>query len=150
MHVLEIKNLNYSVDGNAILKNINLSVNSGDFLTIVGPSGAGKSTLLKIIASLLTPTSGSIEYEGKDIGQYSPLEYRRQVSYCFQQPSLFGKTVRDNLIFPYQIRREEVNEEHLTELLDKVSLNQTFLKKYINSFSGVENQLVVLIVILFF
>ena len=65
MHLLEIKNLNYSVDGNTILKNINLSVNSGDFLTIVGPSGAGKSTLLKIIASLLTPTSGSIEYDGK-------------------------------------------------------------------------------------
>ena len=85
MHLLEIKNLNYSVDGNTILKNINLSVNSGDFLTIVGPSGAGKSTLLKIIASLLTPTSGSIEYDGKDISQYSPLEYRRQVSYCFQQ-----------------------------------------------------------------
>ena len=53
MHLLEIKNLNYSVDGNTILKNINLSVNSGDFLTIVGPSGVGKSTLLKIIASLL-------------------------------------------------------------------------------------------------
>ena len=56
MHLLEIKNLNYSVDGNTVLKNINLSVNSGDFLTIIGPSGAGKSTLLKIIASLLTPT----------------------------------------------------------------------------------------------
>lgn len=90
MHLLEIKNLNYSVDGNTILKNINLSVNSGDFLTIIGPSGAGKSTLLKIVASLLTPTSGSIEYEGKDISQYSLLEYRRQVSYCFQQPSLFS------------------------------------------------------------
>ena len=145
MHLLEIKNLNYSVDGNTVLKNINLSVNSGDFLTIIGPSGAGKSTLLKIIASLLTPTSGSIEYEGKDISQYSPLEYRRQVSYCFQQPSLFGKTVRDNLIFPYQIRREEVNEEHLTELLDKVSLNQNFLKKNINSLSGGEKQRVALI-----
>ncbi len=79
----------YIEDGNTVLKNINLSVNSGDFLTIIGPSGAGKSTLLKIIASLLTPTSGSIEYEGKDISQYSPLEYRRQVSYCFQQPSLY-------------------------------------------------------------
>lgn len=145
MHLLEIKNLNYSVDGNTVLKNINLSVNSGDFLTIIGPSGAGKSTLLKIIASLLTPTSGSIEYEGKDISQYSPLEYRRQVFYCFQQPSLFGKTVRDNLIFPYQIRREEVNEEHLTELLNKVSLNHTFLKKNINSLSGGEKQRVALI-----
>ena len=53
MHLLEIKNLNYSVDGNTVLKNINLSVNSGDFLTIIGPSGAGKSTLLKLLLAYL-------------------------------------------------------------------------------------------------
>lgn len=145
MHLLEIKNLNYSVNGITILKNINLSIDSGDFLTIVGPSGAGKSTLLKIIASLLSSSSGSIKYKDKNINDYSPLEYRRQVSYCFQQPSLFGKTIRDNVVFPYQIRKKKVDEERLTQLLEKVSLDRTFLDKDINSLSGGEKQRVALI-----
>lgn len=145
MHLLEVENLNYSVDGHPILKNINLTVDSGDFLTIVGPSGAGKSTLLKIIASLLSPSSGSIKYKNKDITQYSPQEYRRQVSYCFQQPSLFGKTVKDNVIFPYQIRKKKADEVRLAQLLEKVSLDPTFLDKDINSLSGGEKQRVALI-----
>ena len=73
---------------------------SGEFKLITGPSGCGKSTLLKIVASLLSPTEGTILFAGKDIATLSPESYRQQVSYCVQTPSLFGDTVYDNLVFP--------------------------------------------------
>lgn len=145
MHLLELKNLSYLVKGKRILSKLNLTVEQNDFLTIVGPSGAGKSTLLKLIASLLTPTAGQIYYQDKNIAEYSPLAYRRQVSYCFQQPSLFGKTVKDNLLFPYQIRKKEVDQAHLLSLLQKVQLDATFLNKEITALSGGEKQRVALI-----
>lgn len=64
---------------------------------------------------------------------------------CLNIVGKFPIASSNHLFFPYQIRREEVNEEHLSELLDKVSLNQTFLKKKINSLSGGEKQRVALI-----
>ena len=58
MAILSLQNVGYKVDTNEILKNINLDVNETEFITITGPSGGGKSTLLKIIATLLTATTG--------------------------------------------------------------------------------------------
>lgn len=60
MALLELHDVNYQTDDRLILNQITLSVEKGDFLTITGPSGGGKSTLLRLIASLLTPTSGEI------------------------------------------------------------------------------------------
>lgn len=57
---LETKGLNYSVDGQSILSDINIAIEQGSYNTIVGPSGSGKSTLLRLLADLLTPTSGEI------------------------------------------------------------------------------------------
>lgn len=145
MHLLELDNIGYTVKEKKILTGLCLTVEQHNFLTIVGPSGAGKSTLLKLIASLLTPTAGQIYYQGKNITEYSPLAYRRQVSYCFQQPSLFGKTVKDNLLFPYQIRKKEADQTHLLRLLQKVRLDASFLNKDITALSGGEKQRVALI-----
>ncbi len=64
------------------------------------------------MASLLSPTEGTVLFEGHDIATLSPERYRQQVSYCVQTPSLFGETVYDNLIFPWQIaskRRSRIN-----------------------------------------
>ena len=60
MAILSLQNVGYKVDTNEILKNINLDINENEFITITGPSGGGKSTLLKIIATLLTATTGEI------------------------------------------------------------------------------------------
>ncbi len=76
------------------------SLRAGEFKLITGPSGCGKSTLLKIVASLISPTSGTLLFEGEDVSTLKPEIYRQQVSYCAQTPTLFGDTVYDNLIFP--------------------------------------------------
>ena len=88
---------------------------------------------------------GTIFYHGSDIQKLDPIKYRRQVMYCFQQPVLFGKTVKDNLSFPYQIRNKEVDLVRLDSLLKIVDLPAEFLYKEINSLSGGEKQRVAVI-----
>lgn len=145
MPLLEVKNLSFEVEGKKILENIDLAIEKGGFLSITGPSGSGKSTLLKIIATILSKTSGEILYQGKPIDSFEPTEYRKEVSYCFQSPVLFGETVEDNLAFPYSIREKEFDEKKAVEYLEMVGLPSMYLSKSINSLSGGEKQRVALI-----
>ncbi|MDO4526548.1 MAG: metal ABC transporter ATP-binding protein [Candidatus Saccharibacteria bacterium] len=62
MKLIELKNLSLGYDGNAVLKNLNISIDEGDFICIVGPNGAGKSTLVKGILGLLKPLNGEVVY----------------------------------------------------------------------------------------
>lgn len=64
---IQIKNLNFSYGKNLALKDINLDINSDDFLCIIGPNGGGKSTFLKLILGFLSPSSGQINFEDKNI-----------------------------------------------------------------------------------
>lgn len=98
--MLELKNICFSAEENGvkkdILKDINLTIDER-FVAITGPNGGGKSTLIKIIAGVITPTSGQILFNGVDITEMSITERARiGVSYAFQQPVRFkGITVFD-------------------------------------------------------
>ena len=88
MKVLEIKNLNKSFDKKEILNSISLSISSGKIVGLLGKNGAGKTTLIKLINDLLTPTSGEILVNGKEIG----VESKKVISY------LPERTYLNNLI----------------------------------------------------
>ena len=94
--MLELKNINYEIDGKMILENINLRIDD-HFVAITGPNGSGKSTLAKIIAGIAIPTSGQILLDGEDITELSITERAKKgISYAFQQPVRFkGLTVKD-------------------------------------------------------
>ena len=143
--VLTIEDVGYRTGGTTILNNVSFSLLPGEFRLITGPSGCGKSTLLKIIASLLTPTSGKIVFEGKDISTLSPEAYRQQVSYSVQTPSLFDSTVYDNLIFPWQIRHKTPDPERFSADLARFNLPPDTLTKSVSELSGGEKQRVSLI-----
>ncbi|MER1955671.1 MAG: ATP-binding cassette domain-containing protein [Desemzia incerta] len=143
--IIKLTQLSFKANDNLILNDINLSVEEGEFVTITGPSGSGKSTLLKIMASMISQTAGSIAYQGKRLEEYDPIAYRKEVSYCFQTAVLFGKTVQENLSFPYEIRQEAFNSEKAVAYLMKVGLNKTYLKKNINDLSGGEKQRIALV-----
>lgn len=143
--ILSLKNVGYRVKDKDIISNFSLDIATGAFLTIVGPSGGGKSTLLKLLANLISPTSGEIDFKDKNINAYSPTNYRRQVSYCFQQPSLFGETVKDNLEFPFKIRKQTTDQSKMEQVLESVDLKPDFLNKNITELSGGEKQRVALI-----
>lgn len=145
MTLLELKQVDFRPQEQTILQEVSFSVDAGDYLAITGPSGGGKSTLLKLIATLLTPTAGEILFEGKPQSTYAVTEYRQQVSYCFQQPTLFGQTVRDNVAFPFLIRNSSFDEGKVQQLLQQVALPNSFLDKPIVELSGGEKQRVALI-----
>ncbi|WP_429971500.1 ABC transporter ATP-binding protein [Fructilactobacillus sp. Tb1] len=145
MPQLETKKLCYDIDQRQILKDIDFAIEKADIVTITGPSGSGKSTFVKLLASLLTPTSGAVYFEGKNVKDLNAVSYRRKVSYAVQQPTLFGDTVRENLEFPYQIRKKPFDEQHAIKALQTVDLGAADLDRQVTSLSGGEKQRVALL-----
>lgn len=143
--IFDIQNVGLTVSRRTLLANISFKVAPGEFVTISGPSGSGKSTLLLLLATLLTPTEGQIIFSGQPQQEYEMTAYRRMVSYCYQQPSLFGETVEDNLAFPFQIRQKPVNHDRMVKALADVNLPADMLTKNITELSGGEKQRVALI-----
>lgn len=97
--VIEVKHLSKSFGANAVLKDINCTVNKGDVTCIIGASGSGKSTMLRCINMLETPTSGDILYHGESIltKGFNQSKYRASVGMCFQSFNLFNNmTVLEN------------------------------------------------------
>ena len=85
-------------DGFAALSDINLSVDPGEFVTLLGPSGCGKTTLLKVIAGFYAPTTGRIEQNGVDVTSAPP--EKRDTAMCFQSYALFPHlSVAENIEF---------------------------------------------------
>ena len=82
MGYIRFENIVKNFGSTQVLKNINLDIEKGQLVTLLGPSGCGKSTLLKIVASLISPTSGTLLFEGEDVSTLKPEIYRQQVSYC--------------------------------------------------------------------
>lgn len=120
-NIIEIKNLRKVFGDNEVLKNITISFPEGSTTSILGLSGCGKSTTIKHIVSLLTPTSGNIFINGKNITKFNEeqiRENRKNIGYLFQDGALFDSmNIFENISFPL---REHLN---LTkkEIIYKVS-----------------------------
>ena len=114
-----------------ILKEINLEIQPGSFVTIMGPSGSGKSTLMYLLGLLDTPSKGKIYLEGKDVSGFSEdklAEIRGQkIGFIFQQFNLLQNlTALENVMLPmiFQGASEEKRRQKAKELLESVSLGK--------------------------
>lgn len=119
-----VKNLSVQYEKNQVLKHISFQVNSGEFLTIIGKSGSGKSTLLKTIAGLITPSSGTILMDEKDIT--TSTAEQRAIGFVFQKALLFPHlTVRENIAFGPKVHRwsKEKIEARVNELLHLLQIS---------------------------
>lgn len=137
--MLELKNVSYEVEGNLeIIKNVSLKIDGG-FVAITGPNGSGKSTLAKIIAGIITPTSGKILLDGEDITGLSITERAKKgISFAFQAPVRFkGLTVKDLLKLA---AGKDTNINEACEYLSEVGLcARDYLDREVNaSLSGGE------------
>lgn len=141
---LEIKNLNVKLQNNHILQNINLDLNSGEFISLIGPSGCGKSTLLKSIGGLLEINSGEIFINDNLVNDIPP--EKRGAIIVFQDLRLFPHmTVEENIAFSMNIKKVPKDAQKLiiSKLLDDVQL-KGFNKRKIHEMSGGQLQRVAL------
>lgn len=150
LSLFEFQNVFFINDDKIILKDITITINSGDYISVVGPSGSGKSTLLKLCCHLISPTEGAIIYKNKSIMEHNPMELRKNVAYCFQTPYIFGETVMDNISFPFSIRGVKVDLKRAEELFLLFNLDKEYLKKDVRNLSGGEKQRIALIRTLLF
>lgn len=141
--MLELKNIAYEVDDDhdknkEILKDINATIDE-HFVAITGPNGGGKSTLAKIIAGIITPSSGQILLDGEDITGLDITERaKRGISYAFQQPVHFkGLTVKDLIAIA---AGKEMSVSEICDILSQVGLcAREYIDREINaSLSGGE------------
>ena len=120
--MIEIRNLSLSFDGLSVLRGVNLTVAKGTTTVILGTSGAGKSVLLKSIIGLITPDSGSVRIEGKEIvGMASRdlFSVRSRMGYLFQGAALYDSmSVRGNLEFALR-RREALAEDEMNTRVEE-------------------------------
>ena len=102
---VQFKNVQKSYDGETmVVKNLNLDIQEGEFLTMLGPSGSGKTTCLLMLAGFETSTHGEIILNGKPINNVPP--HKRNIGMVFQNYALFPHmTVKENLAFPLKVRK---------------------------------------------
>ena len=138
--LIRLQDLSMEFDGERILDSINLYITDHEFLTLLGPSGCGKTTTLRIIGGFLTPTAGTVTFDGKQINDVPP--YERQINTVFQRYALFPHlNVFDNIAFGLRVAKlpkEEITER-VNHMLEVVSL-KGYGHRNINSLSGGQQQ----------
>lgn len=122
---VEFERVQKSYDGeNLVVKDLNLSMPKGEFLTMLGPSGSGKTTCLMMLAGFETATHGDIRLDGISINNIPP--HKRGIGMVFQNYALFPHmTVAENLSFPLEVRKmgKSLREEKITRALGMVQMN---------------------------
>ena len=138
--LIRLQDLTMEFDGERILDGINLYFNDHEFLTLLGPSGCGKTTTLRIIGGFLTPTSGTVTFDGKVINDVPP--YKRQINTVFQRYALFPHLdVYDNVAFGLKVAKLPKDEvdRRVNEMLEIVSL-KGYENRSVDSLSGGQQQ----------
>lgn len=117
--MINIKNLQKIYDnGYEALKSVNLDIEDGALVTLLGPSGCGKSTILNIIAGILDPTSGDIQFDGESIVNKHPKD--RDIGMVFQNYALYPHmTVLENIIFPLVVGENKIKKEEAIKIAQK-------------------------------
>ncbi|MDG3213586.1 amino acid ABC transporter ATP-binding protein [Streptococcus parasuis] len=144
--ILEIKNLKKSYGQNQVLKDISITVEKGEVISIIGSSGSGKSTFLRSINLLETPTDGQILYHGQDVlaKGYNLPHYREKLGMVFQSFNLFNNlNVLENAIVAQTtvLKRERSEAERLAkENLNKVGMTEQYWTAKPSQLSGGQKQ----------
>ena len=139
-NLIELKNIAVSFDDEPVLKNLNLSIADGEFVTLLGPSGCGKTTTLRIIGGFLTPDTGDVFFDGKRVNDLPA--YKRPVNTIFQRYALFPHlNVYENVAFGMRVQKKSNNEikETVERMLKLVNL-VGFEKRSVSTLSGGQQQ----------
>jgi iron complex transport system ATP-binding protein len=145
-YIIKIDNFSFSIDSKNILKNISLTVNHGDYVSIIGPNGAGKSTLLKCIIRIYTGGTGEINIDGRSLHSYRQKELAKLISYV---PQSEGRNLEFSVYeFVMMGRYPYLNPFSSVSLEDKKAVHEALLltetvdlsDRSMNTLSGGEKQ----------
>ena len=126
MPFLSFEAVSYATAGRHILDNVSFGVERGETLVLLGRSGSGKTTALRLINRLLTPTSGTISINGKNIAQLDPIPLRRKIGYVIQELGLLPHwTIEQNVALVPRLLEwpQEKQSTRAHELLRQVGLD---------------------------
>ena len=138
--IVSLKDIVVDFDGQKVLDGLSLDIHDKEFVTFLGPSGCGKTTTLRVIAGFITPKSGNVFFDGKDIADLPP--YKRQVNTVFQKYALFPHlNVFENVAFGLRLKKlpEEEIRPKVLEMLETVGLKGCE-RRSIHQLSGGQQQ----------
>jgi ATP-binding cassette subfamily B protein len=146
---IEVKNVSLSFGEKPVLKDISFSIKAGSKTAIIGPTAAGKSQLLYLLTGLIAPDSGSIEFDGVRIDNYTKDLFHSQIGFVFQDSVIFNMSLRENIAFSNKVTDESLNKAiSMAELSDFIdSLPQgldTIVSERGTSLSGGQKQRIML------
>ena len=122
---IEFKDVSFDYGEGEILKNINLTIKSGDVIALVGPSGAGKSTLASLIPRFYDPSEGEILFDGKNLNEFDLKSLRKLTGYVTQEVILFNNTIRNNIAYG----RPDVEDKEIIKSA-KMANAHDFIKEF--------------------
>ena len=131
-------------DGSKALDDLNITIDEGEFLTIIGRSGCGKTTTLRLINGLLSPDEGRVLVGGQDVAKADLIQLRRGIGYAIQDVGLFPHmTVRENIAYvpslSHSWTRTET-KERVEALLKTVGMDAAMARRYPHELSGGQRQ----------
>lgn len=122
--LIEVRDVSVQFGAQWVLRNINLTIARGQTLAIIGESGCGKTVFMKTLVGLVTPTIGSVSFDGQELRRLNQVKLaavRRRIGFVFQNAALFDSmSIFDNVAFPLRQNDASVNE---TEVRDRVMLH---------------------------
>ena len=141
--IISFKEVSKSYGDKKVLKNFNLNLSKGEFVTVIGSSGSGKTTTLKLINGLLKPDSGNIIINGEDIKNKNITEIRKNIGYVIQGIGLFPHmTVEKNISFVLDLDKndKDATKRKVKELMKVVHLEEELINRYPRELSGGQKQ----------
>lgn len=143
LEVLSVSHISLN-KGQAILRDVSFSVQSGKILTLLGPSGAGKSSILRCLNRLETIDAGEIFLRDREIRTLPVTELRRRMGMVFQSPALIPGTVHENILQGPKLSGSLMEDAECESLVDRVGLKRDFLQREVTKLSVGEQQRVAL------
>ncbi len=141
--IIKYENVTKIYDEDAVIKNLNLEIQTGEFVTVIGSSGSGKTTVLKMMNGLLEPSAGRIFVNGEDISTVDQIKLRRKMGYAIQGTGLFPHlNVKKNMAYVLNLLgvKQELIDDRIDTLSQTVSVASELLERFPQELSGGQRQ----------
>ncbi|HIP62033.1 MAG TPA: ABC transporter ATP-binding protein [Sulfurovum sp.] len=145
---IEFSAVSYSIGDSDILRDVSFDIQEGDRVAIVGKSGAGKSSIISLLFGLGVPTKGSVNINKSSLGNYSPHQFRKQISYVNQSAGIFNASIQDNILYGETLDKDRYERAKLDAQCDFIeqmpSQDQEIAGEFGKRLSGGQRQRIAL------